>query len=420
MAGFKQTAIGTLPEDWGVCEIKDLVLDTETRNPEKEPAKKIKYVDVSSVSNQTFSVIGHQDFLGKNAPGRARKVVYTNDVIFATVRPTLKRIAKISQEYNGEYCSTAFCVLRANKDKLNFEFLYQYLLTNFFVTEIAKYQSGASYPAVRDDDVKKTKMPYPPLNEQSNIAKILTIIQSAIEAQEKIIQTTTELKKALMQKLLTEGLKGEPQKETEIGLVPESWEVVTINKLGEIITGTTPSTKNKEFYENGGFQFVSPADLGSTKYVYKTDKEISGEGLKVARVLPKESVLVVCIGSTIGKVGLTFENKSITNQQINAIICKEEFNHHFIYYILDYKSDYIRSLATPSPVPIISKGKFQQGVVPVTKSRKEQNEIAKILSVLDEKIEKTRHRKEILQVLFKSMLHHLMTGQIRVKDLRFS
>ncbi|MBM4064864.1 MAG: restriction endonuclease subunit S, partial [Planctomycetes bacterium] len=137
-------------------------------------------------------------------------------------------------------------------------------------------------------------------------------------------------------------------------------------------------------------------------------------------VLPKDSVLVVCIGSTIGKAGLTFEDKSATNQQINAIICKEEFNPHFIYYLLDYKSDYIRSLATPSPVPIISKGKFQQAVIPITKNRKDQLEIAKILSALDEKTEKTRHRKEILQVLFKSMLHHLMTGQIRVKDVRFS
>jgi len=420
MTGFKQTAIGTLPEDWEVREIKDLVLDTETRNPQKEPTKKIKYVDVSSVSNQTFSVIGHQDFLGKNAPGRARKVVYTNDVIFATVRPTLKRIAKISQEYNGEYCSTAFCVLRADKNKLYFEFLYQYLLTNFFVKEIAKYQSGASYPAVRDDDVKKTKMPYPPLNEQCNIAKILSIIQSAIETQEKIIQTTTELKKALMQKLFTEGLKGEAQKETEIGLVPKSWEVVKVDDLGGIVTGTTPPTKKKEYYENGRFQFISPVDLGETKHVYRTEKEISLEGLKVSRVLSKDSVLVVCIGSTTGKVGLTSQEKSTTNQQINAVICSGDFNPHFIYYLLDFKKDYIRSLATPSPVPILTKGQFQKAVIPITRNRQEQDEIAKRLSVLDEKIEYITHKKKTLQGLFQSMLHHLMTGQIRVKDLRVS
>jgi len=299
---------------------------------------------------------------------------------------------------------------------LHLPFLF-YLLKQ---CKLNKIKGDVGVPGLNREMAYLEQVMCPSLPEQQNIAHILSQIQSAIETQEKIIQTTTELKKALMQKLFTEGLNGEPQKETEIGLVPKSWDTIMVDKLGEIVTGTTPPTKNRKYYENGGFQFISPADLGETKYVHKTDKEISSEGLKVSRVLPKDSVLVVCIGSTIGKAGLTFEDKSATNQQINAIICKEEFNPHFIYYLLDYKSDYIRSLATPSPVPIISKGKFQQAVIPITKNRKDQLEIAKILSALDEKTEKTRHRKEILQVLFKSMLHHLMTGQIRVKDVRFS
>jgi len=76
--------------------------------------------------------------------------------------------------------------------------------------------------------LKEQKIPLPPLPEQKQIAHILTVTQRAIEAEERIIQTTTELKQALMQKLFSEGLRGEPQKETEIGLVPESWEVVEL------------------------------------------------------------------------------------------------------------------------------------------------------------------------------------------------
>ena len=169
----KETEIGLVPKSWKIKKIRELVLETETRNPEKEPNKCIKYIDVSSVSNDTFSVICHQDFLGKDAPGRARKVVNTDDVIFATIRPTLKRVAKIMPEYDDQYCSTAFCVLRVGKDRLDFEYLYQYLLTDFFIKEIGKLQSGASYPAVRDDDVKRMKIPYPSIEEQEKISSIL-------------------------------------------------------------------------------------------------------------------------------------------------------------------------------------------------------------------------------------------------------
>jgi type I restriction enzyme S subunit len=199
----KETEIGLVPKSWNVKTIKDLVLDTETRNPGKEPNKPIKYVDVSSVSNQTFSVIGHQDFLGKNAPGRARKVVYTNDVIFATVRPTLKRVAKINREYNDEYCSTAFCVLRADRNKLDFEFLYQYLLTDSFIKEIAKFQSGANYPAVRDNDVRKIKIPYPELDEQKEMGNVLKKLDCKIDFAMKKSLTLQSLFKSMLHHLMT-------------------------------------------------------------------------------------------------------------------------------------------------------------------------------------------------------------------------
>ena len=409
MVGFKTTELGLIPENWNTPSLSDVAELIMGQSP---PSSTYNSQEIGLPFYQgkaDFGFISPEARIYCSSP---KKVAIENDILMSVRAP----VGTVNL-CNRESCiGRGLAAIRA-KD-VNFKFLYFQFL--YLESKIASLGTGSIFKSINKHQLAEVKVAKPHSTEQTSIAHVLSQIQSAIETQGKIIQTTTELKKALMQKLFTEGLSGEPQKETEIGLVPKSWDIIMVDKLGEIITGTTPPTKNKEFYENGGFQFISPADLGETKYVYETGKEISGEGLKVARVLPKESVLVVCIGSTIGKVGLTFEDKSATNQQINAIICKEEFNPHFIYYLLDYKSDYIRSLATPSPVPIISKGKFQQAVIPISKNRKEQIEIAKILSVLDEKIEKGKQRNATLQVLFKSMLHHLMTGQIRVKDLKFA
>ncbi|MCD6441173.1 MAG: restriction endonuclease subunit S, partial [Candidatus Marinimicrobia bacterium] len=262
-------------------------------------------------------------------------------------------------------------------------------------------------------------IPHPELNEQRKIAYVLSTIQKAIEQQDKLIKTTTELKKALMQKLFTEGLYGEKQKQTEIGPVPESWEQIKIGELGRCITGTTPRTKIEEYWNNPDYDFIAPADIGTTKYIYKSEKQISEAGLGVSRVLPKNSVMCVCIGSSIGKVGLTYQEKSSTNQQINSIICSDSYYPVYVYYLLLQLSEYWRSHATFGPVPILNKGQFEQIKIYVTKDKAEQKEIASSLELLDTKIEFHEKKKQTLTDLLKTLLHELMTGQRRVHEIEF-
>jgi type I restriction enzyme S subunit len=139
----------------------------------------------------------------EEAPGRARKVVYTNDVIFATIRPTLKRIAKIDAKYDNEYCSTAFCVLRPQKGLLDSEYLYQYLQTENFIDRISKLQSGASYPAVRDENVKSMLIPIPEIGEQSEIGNALKTIDQKIVFHRNRKQVLQSFFKLLLNRLMT-------------------------------------------------------------------------------------------------------------------------------------------------------------------------------------------------------------------------
>ena len=111
----------------------------------------------------------------------------------------------------------------------------------------------------------------------------------------------------------------------------DGWTEYCIKEFGDVLTGTTPSTKKPEYYGEV-YKFISPADLDNGKYISTSHKLVSELGLTVSRVLPKDAILVGCIGN-IGKIGMTCDEKSAFNQQINAIVCNEMFISDFIYYL---------------------------------------------------------------------------------------
>jgi type I restriction enzyme S subunit len=153
---------------WPLVRLGDVCDESTTVNPSLELQKLFDYVDISSISSEQLQIIEPQKILGKDAPSRARKRIFYGDVIFATVRPTLKRIALVPSELDGEVCSTGFVVLRA-KNTLNKYYLFYYLQSDIFMKNMESLQKGASYPAVTDGDVKSQHIPLPPLAEQERI-----------------------------------------------------------------------------------------------------------------------------------------------------------------------------------------------------------------------------------------------------------
>ena len=205
-------------------------------------------------------------------------------------------------------------------------------------------------------------------------------------------------------------------KDTEIGRIPKEWEVVRIKDLGEVITGTTPSTLVKDYW-NGIYPFVTPTDFSETKYVYKTERKVTQKGVEKGRLIPKDSVLVVCIGSTIGKISLSSE-ECITNQQINAIICKDRTNPHYVYYAIASRKDTLRAQAGITAKPIIKKSLFEKLHLPLP-STLEQQKIASILSTVDESIQKTDDIIAKTERLKKGLMQELLTrgiGHTEFKD----
>ena len=345
------------------------------------------------------------------------------DILFSHINSDrhIGKTAITERDYQDLLHGMNLLLIRANPEVFDSQFLnrvFQYYRDKGVFLAICSRSVNQS--SINQAKLKALEVPLPPLPEQKKIAHILSTIQRAIEAQERIIQTTTELKKALMQKLFTEGLRGEKQKETEIGLVPESWEVVEIGELGKCVTGSTPKTKVASFYTPPTKDFIAPADLGVRRYVYDSLKKISSEGMGTIRPIPKNSVMCVCIGSSVGKVGMSYRDISATNQQINSIICREDIDSEFVYYLLCQNSEYWKGHATFGTVPILSKGRFASITVAVPSSIEEQKAIAEPLLGLDAKVEVAEQRSSILQDLFRTLLHELMTAKKRVHELELT
>ena len=200
-------------------------------------------------------------------------------------------------------------------------------------------------------------------------------------------------------------------KQTEVGLIPEDWEVKKLGEIGNIITGSTPSTTNLEYYKNGTFDFIGPADLNSNKYIDNAEKKVTEKGLNVGRILKQKSVLVTCIGSTIGKIGIN-KNICITNQQINAIETDKN-NSDFIYYSILERKGRLKLIAGEQAVPVLNKTEFSKFKIPLP-PLPEQKKIADCLSTWDSAIEKQNALINALTDRKKALMQQLLTGKKRL------
>ena len=196
---------------WEYRKLGEVLQKTETANPLLSPEVGFEYIDVSSVSNSTFQIEETQHLIGKDAPSRARKLVRTNDVIFATIRPTLRRIAVVPEYLDKQVCSTGYFVLRP-KAGFDHRFMFYWLFSEGFMGQMEILQKGASYPAVTDAEVRAQSIPIPPLPEQQRIVAILDEafdgIATAKANAEKNLQNARALFESHLQAVFTKGGDG--------------------------------------------------------------------------------------------------------------------------------------------------------------------------------------------------------------------
>lgn len=201
-------------------------------------------------------------------------------------------------------------------------------------------------------------------------------------------------------------------KKTEVGVIPEDWEVATIAEKHNLATGSTPPTSNLKNYGETYF-FVSPADLSDKKYILQTEKKLSEQGFKISRKYPAGSTLFTCIGSTIGKTGFA-PCELTSNQQINAIFPNGDSDAEFTYYAVTYIAPKVKALAGQQAVPLVNKTEFGETLFCFPRAKPEQTAIANALSDVDALISELEKLIAKKQAIKTATMQQLLTGRTRL------
>jgi type I restriction enzyme, S subunit len=249
-------------------------------------------------------------------------------------------------------------------------------------------------------------------------------VQQAIAQQEQLIRTTAELKKALMHKLFTEGLYGEKQKETAIGLIPESWDVVPLKSL------LTEPLRNghsaKETISTKGIPTLTLTAITKNNFSVENTKVTCADSNKVKDLWLQCGDIFVERANTLDYVGLAalYEGESdfaiFPDLLIRVRVDKNRLLPKTLveYLLTNYCRVYFRKHvnSTTGNFPKISQPTIENLLVPIP-SRSEQIEIEAIFRALDKKLDISKQKKVIYTDLFRTLLHQLMTAQIRVHDI---
>ena len=427
MSGVQQTEIGEFPSAWEIGRI-DAAFDIQQG---KQVSKKNRDGERQRPFLRTKNVFWNRlelsdlDEMHFSEAEQARLELRANDLLVCE-GGSIGRTALWNNEVEGCLYQNHLHRLRAKGNKAHPQFGVYWL---WYAFDVAKLYFGrgnvTTIPNLSQSKLAELPMALPPLPEQKKIAHVLSTVQRAIEAQERIIQTTTELKKALMHKLFTEGLpdkagRRQKQKQTEIGPVPESWEVCKVGDVAKIQSGGTPP---REVVENWNLGTIPWVKTGEINYcvIHDTEEKITPTGLdnSAARLFPKGTLLMAMYGQGItrGRVGL-LGIEAATNQACASITPTDEkrISSVFLYYFFEYHYEDLRKLGHGANQRNMNAALIRSFPLSFPKAD-EQADIVAALESLDTKTLLRGRKRNQLQDLFRTLLHELMTAKTRVHEL---
>ncbi len=400
--------------------------------------KKPRGLDVGAVAEVPFSAMeaipqggAYDPTFTMRSPQAITSGTYfeRGDVLVAKITPSFENgkqaLARSLQAPFG-YATTEVIPLHPSKPGHDPRLLFFYLLHPDVRHHVAERMEGST-GRQRVPEGVLLDLPIPEIepDDQSAIADALETIHAAAAAELSAEQNASALKRTAMNALFVRGLRGEPQKDTEIGPVPESWEVVPLGSLGKIGNGSTPKKTVPAYWNGGTFPWLTSAKVYDRE-IRVADQFVSNVALAechLPRVQPGAVLMAITgQGKTLGHCAVLRIEASI-NQHIAYLQTNtERAEPGFIRGYLETQYEYLRQVASGGGS---TKGAltcaFLKGLpVPLPPTLDEQREIVTVLDALDRKIGLHQQKRCVLEELFKALLHKLMTGKIAVSDLDLS
>ena len=416
-AKFVQTEIGLIPDDWEVralgeiCDVRDGTHDSPIYYDFGYPFITSKNLINGMIDFNDIQYISKNDYDKINERSKVDK----NDILFSMIG-TIGKSVLVLQEPNFAIKNVA---LFKNINKCNQVYLKQYLDSDICYSRMNEDAKGSTQTFIPLGYFRTFLVPFPPLPEQQRIAKALSDVDALISTTEKLIQKKKNIKQGTMQNLLT-GKKRLPgfakstrTKMTELGEIPEDWEVKSLGEVATIIGGGTPSTTVAEYW-NGNIEWFTPTEItDSQKYVSNSLRTITVSGLhnSSAKLLPTGTILLTT-RATIGIAAIT-KKEVCTNQGFQSLVVRNNCDNEFLYYVIPLLKEEMLSRASGSTFAEISSKKLStiQFSFP---PKEEQTAIANVLSSMDKEIETLNTKLEKYRNLKTAMMQQLLTGKIRL------
>ena len=309
------------------------------------------------------------------------------------------------------------CKIWSKDDKiLDNLFLYYVLQKPLKLIEAQISQTTVKH--LLDRDIKRIKIPLPPIGEQRRIAEVLSTVDEAIRLVDESIARTERLKKGLMQELLTKGIGHKEFKQTEIGKIPKEWKVMKLKDVAEIRRGASPRPKGDPRYFGGVIPWIKISDLSKYKegiYLTNTDDTVTEEGKKKS-VYVEDGFLIVSNSGTIGEPAIVKTGKGgcIHDGFIFVKPKDSKLSKYFLYYFFESKKSELKARAQKGTQGNLNTSIWKSIKISIPPSS-EQQKISKVLLTIDEKLKTERKKREKLERIKKALMDLLLTGKVRVK-----